>query len=122
MFIKNLWDCEEIIAGDNSRLRELLQPARDGLKIGYSLAYARVAPGETTLPHRLKTSSEVYYILAGQGRMYIDDEEADVAAGQAIYIPPGAVQWIKNTGAEDLVFLCIVDPAWRLEDEEIIAR
>ena len=122
MFIKDLQECKEITAGDNSKLRELLQPARDGLKIRYSLAYARVAPGEMTLAHRLKSSSEVYYILAGQGRMYIADEEADVAAGQVVYIPPGAVQRIKNTGTEDLIFLCIVDPAWRPEDEEIITQ
>jgi mannose-6-phosphate isomerase-like protein (cupin superfamily) len=36
-----------------------------------------------------------------------------------VYIPPGAEQHIRNTGAGDLKFLCIVDPAWRAEDEEV---
>ncbi len=122
MFVRDPRECEEIVAGDGSRLRELLRPERDRLGIGYSLALARVRPKEATLPHRLRTSSEVYYILAGEGRMHIGDEEAPVAAGQVIYIPPGAVQWIENTGAEDLVFLCIVCPPWRPEDEEILGR
>jgi mannose-6-phosphate isomerase-like protein (cupin superfamily) len=43
-----------------------------------------------------------------------------VAAGQAVYIPPLAVQSIENTGDGDLKFLCLVDPAWRPEEEEIL--
>lgn len=118
MFIRRLHDCEEFIAGDRSVLHELLHPDKADLAIRYSLAHARVRPGQTTTPHRLQTS-EVYYILEGQGRMHIDAEVSDVAAGCAIYIPPRAVQRIENTGTEDLVFLCIVDPAWRREDEEV---
>ena len=52
--------------------------------------------------------------------MYIDDEKQKVSAGQGIYIPPDSVQKIKNIGDTDLVFLCIVDPAWKTQDEDII--
>jgi mannose-6-phosphate isomerase-like protein (cupin superfamily) len=52
--------------------------------------------------------------------MTVDTESADVSACQAVYVPPGAVQFIANPGQDDLVFLCIVDPAWRPEDEEIL--
>jgi mannose-6-phosphate isomerase-like protein (cupin superfamily) len=45
-----------------------------------------------------------------------------VRAGATIYIPPMAVQFIKNSGKTDLVFLAIVDPAWRLEDEEVLTE
>ncbi len=117
MFIRDLQDCEEFIAGDNSILRELLHPAKAGLDIRYSLAHAVVKPGQTSTPHRLKTS-EVYYILEGEGVMHIGDEIAIVRCGQAIYIPPGSRQYIQNTGQIELKFLCIVDPAWRKEDED----
>jgi mannose-6-phosphate isomerase-like protein (cupin superfamily) len=43
-----------------------------------------------------------------------------VAAGDVIYVPPGAAQRIANTGTKELVFVCIVDPAWREADEEIL--
>jgi mannose-6-phosphate isomerase-like protein (cupin superfamily) len=119
VFIRDLTDCEEIIAGDRAVLRELLHPDKADLKISYSLAHAIVKPGQASLQHRLKTS-EVYYILEGEGIMYIDDESAEVHPGHAVYVPPNSTQYIKNTGSSDLRFLCIVDPAWRQEDEEVL--
>jgi mannose-6-phosphate isomerase-like protein (cupin superfamily) len=121
MLIRRLRDCDEFIGGDDSRLRELLHPAKARIGVRYSLAHATVKPGERTKRHRLRTT-EVYYLLQGQGRMHIGGETREVAAESAIYIPPHAVQWIENTGAVDLVFLCIVDPAWRREDEEIVGE
>lgn len=119
MFIKDLKNCEEFVAGDSTILRELLHPDKAGLKLRYSLAHAVLKPGNISQPHKLKTS-EVYYILEGEGVMYIDNEMKKVSSGQAIYIPPSAKQYIQNTGDTDLKFLCIVDPAWRLEDEEVL--
>lgn len=120
MLIRKLKNCTEIIAGDNSRLRELLHPERDYPFSGrYSLAHAVVAPHTATLKHRLKTD-ETYYILQGKGVMHINDESAEVESGDAIDIPPNATQWIENSGDSELVFLCIVDPAWSEADEEIL--
>lgn len=119
MIIRDLINCEEFIAGDKSILRELLHPGKSDLKIRYSLAHALVKVSEKTTKHILKTS-EVYYILEGQGRMHVDDETENIYAGQAVYIPPGTVQFIENTGKSDLKFLCIVDPAWESKDEEIL--
>jgi len=120
MLIRKLKDCPEIAAGDHTRLRELLHPSRDYPFSGrYSLAHAVIAPGEASVRHRLKTD-EVYYIIQGTGEMHIDRESATVAAGDAVDIPPGSEQWIENTGNGDLAFLCIVDPAWREADEEIL--
>ncbi len=119
MLVRRLKDCEQFVAGDGSILREFLHPDKTDVAIHYSLAHARVRPGGKTKAHRLKTA-ELYYILSGRGCMYIDAEAADVDANCAIYIPPGSVQHIANTGKDDLLFLCIVDPAWREVDEEII--
>jgi len=118
MFISDLNDCEEFIAGDGCVLKELFHPDKMKLDLRYSLAHAVVKPGFTTDLHSL-TTSEVYYILSGEGEMFIDEEKSHVKPGQAIYIPPNAKQQIKNTGIIDLVFICIVDPAWRVEDEMI---
>ena len=118
MLIRKLLECEEFIAGDHTRLRELLHPDKQPLNLRYSLAHAWVDVGETSTPHSLKTA-EVYYILQGQGEMHIDEEVQLVTVGAAIYIPPLAKQYIHNCGEEPLIFLCIVDPAWRLEDEII---
>jgi len=119
MYIKDLKDCEEFIAGDNTILRELLHPGKADLHIRYSLAHAIVKPGKTSYLHKLKTS-EVYYILEGEGVMQIGEESEKVHSGQAVYIPPNTTQSIHSSGNTDLVFLCIVDPAWRKEDEEVL--
>jgi mannose-6-phosphate isomerase-like protein (cupin superfamily) len=120
MLIRRLKNCSEIMAGDNTRLRELLHPDRDYEFGGrYSLAHASLPPGVASHPHRL-TADEVYYIISGCGSMHVDDETSQVGAGDAIEIPPGSVQWIECTGETDLKFLCIVDPAWSAEQEEIL--
>jgi mannose-6-phosphate isomerase-like protein (cupin superfamily) len=120
MFIKHFADCPEFTAGDNCTLREILHPDKADLALRYSLAHAVVAPGQTTWLHAL-AASEVYYILSGRGTMRIDGETAPVQPGDTVYIPPRARQQITNTGAGDLVFLCIVDPAWKREDEVVHA-
>ena len=121
MFVKCLKDCKEFIAGDDSILREILHPEKADISVGYSLAHAKVAVGQKTKPHKLK-SSEVYYVTEGQGLMHIDQDSFEVGPECAIYIPPNAVQYIENTGNSDLKFLCIVDPAWCQEDEEVFDR
>ncbi|MBD0335659.1 MAG: cupin domain-containing protein [Cyanobacteria bacterium Co-bin13] len=118
MLIRKLQDCPEFIAGDGTQLRELLHPDKQPLQLRYSLAHAIVPVGQVSTPHAL-TTSEVYYILQGQGEMHIDDESQIVEPGDAVYIPPNARQFIRNTGQEPLVFICLVDPAWRKEDETI---
>jgi mannose-6-phosphate isomerase-like protein (cupin superfamily) len=42
-----------------------------------------------------------------------------IEPGDAVYIPPNARQYVQNCGDESLVFVCMVDPAWREEDETI---
>lgn len=119
MLIRDLRDCLEFIAGDSTILREILHPDKASVDLRYSLAHAALPPGATSQPHRLSTS-EVYYILQGMGEMHIGAEAAPVGPGQTIYIPPHQTQYIRNTGDTDLKFLCIVDPAWRAENEEIL--
>lgn len=119
MFIKDLARCLYFTAMDNTHLCELMRPSSDELNIPYSIAHAEVKPGDSSLSHRLKTSSEVYIILEGEGEMRINGEQSPVFPGQAIFIAPGSWQSIRNTGSNDLKFLCIVHPEWRSEDEEL---
>lgn len=119
MLIRDVKERSSFTASDETVICELLHPSREGsdLPLPYSIAHAVLGPGGESLPHGLRESSEVYYIIEGKGEMHIDDEQADVFPGQAIYIPPGSVQHIRNTGETELKFLCIVHPAWRREDE-----
>lgn len=119
MDIRDVADLPRREAGDGTDLAEILRPSGAAPDLRYSLAHAVVQPGAASLPHRL-ASSEVYYMLAGDGVVHVGEEAGPVRAGQAVYIPPGAVQWIENSGSGDLEFLCIVDPPWREKDEELV--
>jgi hypothetical protein len=72
MIIKDLANCRYFQAADNTSVCELLHPSREELDLPYSFAHAILQPGAASLPHRLKTSTEVYFILEGVGEMHID--------------------------------------------------
>ncbi len=118
MHIVKLSDCTEFTAGDNTRLREILHPDKADLALRYSFAHAELDPGKTSYPHSL-TGSEIYFILEGRGEMFINDETQILEVGDTVYIPPNAKQYITNIGTGVLKFVCMVDPAWRAEDETI---
>ncbi len=122
MLIKDIKNCDYFKALDNTILCELLHPKNENedLNIDYSIAHAILKAGESSLVHRLKTSIEIYYILEGNGIMYIDDESEEVQPGQVIYIPENSKQYIENTGDNELKFLAMVYPMWQEEDEELV--
>lgn len=119
MFVRKHKKVPVFIAGDKTVLRELFNPLKEKMELNYSLAHAIVKPGQTTQKHTLQ-SSEVYYILEGKGTMFINQESQGVTKGDTVYIPPNAEQNIKNTGKKNLLFICIVEPAWKKEDETIL--
>ena len=119
MLVKNLNACKEFTANDSCLIREVLHPKNDPVELAFSLAVARVQVGQRTCRHRL-AQTEVYYILAGQGRMHINNETREIGVDDVIVIPPQAVQWIENCGGQELQFIAIVSPPWREKDDQII--
>lgn len=88
----------------------ILESWNDASDAAASIARARVAPGVTTRPHRLKGVIERYLIVEGRGRVKIDGREQEVGPGDVVVIPAGISQQVTNTGAADLVFYCICTP------------
>lgn len=104
---------------DGSSIRELMHPAVHG-NARQSLAEAVVPPGGATLRHRHHESEELYFILAGTGRMTLGGDEFAIAPGDTVLIPPGTPHGLFNTGTEPLHLLCACSPAYRHEDTEIL--
>jgi mannose-6-phosphate isomerase-like protein (cupin superfamily) len=119
MWVKERDGCRKFESGDGCALVEFIHPAKDGLKVNYSLAQACLRPFAASKPHVLK-ASETYYIISGRGFMHIDGEEREVFEGCVVHIEPNSLQYIKNTESAELRFLCIVEPAWRPENEKIL--
>lgn len=115
MDIVNRADASPFTTVDGSTIRELLAHRNSGIR-RQSLAEARLAVGSATVPHHHADTEEIYYILTGSADMTIGDETRGVGPGDAIAIPPGARHTIRNTGAEELVFLCTCAPGYEHTD------
>jgi mannose-6-phosphate isomerase-like protein (cupin superfamily) len=121
MDIQNRDRVESFTTKDGSEIRELLAH-RNSCIANQSLAEARLLPGATTTPHYHPRAEEIYYILAGQGRMRIETETSAVGPGDAIAIPPGLTHAITNTGDETLVFLCCCAPGYEHADTVLVEQ
>ena len=60
------------------------------------LAYAIIPPGNSLEEHR-DPFEEIYMIHQGGGLMRVGDEEREVKAGDAVWIPVGEIHGLKNT-------------------------
>jgi len=78
----------------------------------HSVAHVLIPPDKASLLHYHPEAEESYYILKGKARILIGDEEATVAPGEIILIPPGKSHKIFNVSEDNLEFLVICVPAW----------
>ena len=109
----------KIIGNGGAIIYDLLNPTLVENQIRYSLLYVSLSHGKSTLSHVMK-KSEVYYILNGKGMLYINNKPENVKVEDTVFVMLGSKQHIKNIGSENLKFLCMVDPAWKKDDETIL--
>ena len=96
---------------DGSQIRELAGPAWTAVR-NQSLAEATLPIEGETIEHYHVQAEEIYYFVAGSGRMRLGGEEDEVAAGDCVVIPPGTRHKLWNTGPTPLVLLCCCAPAY----------
>jgi mannose-6-phosphate isomerase-like protein (cupin superfamily) len=113
--IVNLEQLESFTTLDGSKIRELAGPAWRAVN-NQSLAEATVPAGGENQEHYHRTSEEIYYFTAGEGRMRLGDEERDVRAGDCVVIPPGERHKLWAAEEGPLVLLCCCAPAYGDED------
>lgn len=111
------------ITADGSTIRELAGLGGTGAAArAQSLAEATVEPGGETAEHRHPKTEELYYFVAGGGRMRLADDEFEVAAGDCVVIAPGTPHKLFNTGTEPLVLLCCCAPPYSDDDTVMTGR
>lgn len=103
--VRNLRDVEDVAPGIGvDDAQEIRFPPRDlGAEAG--LALMGLKPGRRpAVAHRHDRAEEVYVILAGSGRIKLDDEILDVRPLDAIRIAPGVTRALEG-GPQGLEYL-----------------
>lgn len=105
---KNLLDVEDSAAKNNMGEGFSARFAGESLDCeGTGLALESLAAG-TKVPfaHRHEEAEEVYVVIAGGGRMLLDEEVIDIAKHDAIRVSPGVARSLEagSDGLEFLVF------------------
>ena len=67
-------------------------------------------PGERSEPDIHPDAAEIYFVVCGEGRLLLGDEEYTVRKGMTIYIPRGVVHQTFNEADEDLGYYFIFAP------------
>ncbi len=119
MSLKKLPEIPEVDGFEGTKIKQIFHPHNTLNGIRYSITHFSLEKGKKSQLHKMK-SSEIYYILEGDGILHVDDDKYQVSADDSIYIPPMVKQFIENTGNRKLKFLCIVDPAWKQEDDTLL--
>ncbi len=68
----------------------------------------RLKPGSSVGLHSHMTSSEVIFILSGEGKVLYDGEMESVGPGDCHYCPKGHSHSLLNQGKEELMFWAVV--------------
>ena len=75
----------------------------------FDVRAVRIAPGGTSAEHS-HPWEQANYILSGEGRVQLEDEEHSVAANDFVYVPPDMRHVFTNVGDGDLVLLAARGP------------
>ena len=67
-------------------------------------------PGQLQKPFVFKKADKIIYVLEGKLQVTIEGETATLEPGQAVRVPAGAVNSMKNEGPENVVALVVVAP------------
>ncbi len=90
-----------------------LLTAADGTECNFHVTFI-----QDSEKHYHKECTEVYYILAGQGKMELSDEVIDVGPGMLIYIEPNTPHRLWSAAGVRTIVLGV--PALRPEDEYFV--
>jgi quercetin dioxygenase-like cupin family protein len=109
---------KSVSAGDGWRgidIRFLIGAATTGTH-DVTMWRARFSPGARHARHTHDVG-EAFFVMSGHGAAGTEDEEYEVTAGSALYVPPGTVHWFRNLDdTEPVQIVGCYMPAGSLEE------
>jgi mannose-6-phosphate isomerase-like protein (cupin superfamily) len=100
-------------AEDRAVAREIASPRNSKLE-QMSIAEIKIPAGVSVVPHHHEME-EVYYIVAGEGTMMVEDETRIVRAGESVVLAPHQWHNITNHTDEELRMIVVCAPSWAPE-------
>ncbi|MUV58599.1 cupin domain-containing protein [Halogeometricum sp. CBA1124] len=96
----------ESVGAAEGMSKGVLVDASDGAP-NFAIRRFVLEPGASVPKHTNEVEHE-QYVLSGQYTVGIEGEEYEVAAGDSLLIPAGAVHWYRNDSEVEGTFLCAV--------------
>src|SRR5579859_5657208 len=75
-----------------------------------SVIEERMPAGSWEVRHRHAQSRQFFYVLEGELTLELDGVTHRLAAGQGLYVPPGAAHQARNDSAADVRMLVVSSP------------
>ena len=92
----------QFFGGDGKMIAKLFNDGSNKILKG------TLAPGSNIGMHLHDTSSEIIFILSGEGRVVCNGEIEEIGAGECHYCPKGSSHSLRNDSQNDLVFFAVV--------------
>ena len=119
MLLRKNSEIRSIQGDEGTKIKQYFNPHNTLNGINYSIAQFTLKSGKKSKLHKM-SSSEIYYILEGRGDLKVNNDTFQLEKDDSVYIPPNPKQIIENTGSINLRFLCIVEPAWKADNEILL--
>ncbi len=98
----------KIIKLDSEERYMRLFSIKNGDAISFRSGYVILKENENIGEHNTGNAEEILIILEGKGELYINGrEKLNFEEGTAVYIPPGTVHDVKNTGKGLLKYIFV---------------
>ena len=110
MSLRKDFEIDSIQGNEGTKIKQYFHPHNTLNGINYSLAQFTLEPGKKSKRHKIR-SSEIYYILEGNGRLNIDENTYTMEKNDSAYVPPNSKQFIENSGKKDLKFWQVLKDA-----------
>ena len=118
MLIVNLDQATRVKTPHGSEIRPLIDRTTAPVT-QCSLAQETLLPGQAVGRHHHDVIEEIYFITSSVGLMRVGNEEREVGAGDAIFIPRGAPHELQNTGTEPMTIILVCGPAYFPADHRV---
>ncbi|MEM4310882.1 MAG: cupin domain-containing protein [Nitrososphaerales archaeon] len=99
---------QEILGGP---IKPVITNDKEGTK-NQVVALGVFKPGEGLYPHFHPQSEEIYFVLKGEGTVFVGEERKPmkIKGGQVIYIPANTHHCVTNTGRRELQIAFFLSP------------